>query len=49
MVEEAVYAAAPDLSSLAIEGGESKSDKQAFVPLAMLLSGHAVPAGKGSV
>jgi Fe-S cluster biogenesis protein NfuA len=46
MVEDAVYQAAPDLTSLTIEGAE---EKQSFVPLAMLLNGHAVTAGKGGL
>ena len=46
MVEEAVYAAAPDLIALTIETGE---EKQSFVPLAMLLNGHTAPIGKGGM
>jgi Fe-S cluster biogenesis protein NfuA len=46
MVEDAVYQAAPDLTALTIEGAE---EKQGFVPLAMLLNGHPVPAAKGGL
>lgn len=39
IVEAAIYQAAPDISSLAIDGAE---EKQAFVPLEMLvMNGHA--------
>jgi hypothetical protein len=43
IVEGAVYQAAPDVTSLVVDGGE---EKQAFVPLEMLL-GHAL-ANSGS-
>jgi len=50
MVEEAVYQAAPDLTSLTIEGA---GEKQSFVPLEMLLSNrpHATleTVGKGGL
>jgi Fe-S cluster biogenesis protein NfuA len=45
MVEEAVYQAAPDVTSLIIEGTEPK---QSFVPLAML-QGTLATAEKGGV
>jgi len=56
MVEEAVYQAAPDLTTLIVEGAE---EKQSFVPLEMLLDSHPAPlalngfslraAGKGGL
>jgi Fe-S cluster biogenesis protein NfuA len=48
MVEKAVYAAAPDLTSLTIDGAE---EKQSFVPLQMLRDSHPVlsASGKGGV
>jgi hypothetical protein len=39
IVEAAIYQAAPDIISLVIEGAE---EKQAFVPLEMLLNGHSL-------
>jgi Fe-S cluster biogenesis protein NfuA len=36
IVEDAVYQAAPDITSLVIEGAEEKEDKGGFVPLEML-------------
>jgi Fe-S cluster biogenesis protein NfuA len=36
IVEDAVYQAAPDITSLVIEGAEEKDDKGGFVPLEML-------------
>ena len=49
MVEDAVYQAAPDLTSLTIEGAE---EKRGFVPLEMLLSSQPAPFalnGKGGL
>ena len=50
MVEEAVYQAAPDITSLIIEGAE---EKQGFVPLEMLqgcrLHAPNGSAGKGGL
>ena len=45
MVEEAVYQAAPDITSLVIEGVE---ERQGFVPVEML-RGSAASNGKGGV
>jgi Fe-S cluster biogenesis protein NfuA len=45
IVEEAVYQAAPDLTTLLIEGAP---EKQGFVPLDMLLNQVPATAGKGA-
>lgn len=39
MVEQAVYGAAPDVTTLIVEGTEDADTRQGFVPLAMLLNG----------
>jgi hypothetical protein len=46
LVESAVYEAAPDVSSLKIEGPE---DRQGFVPLDMLVNGSPALNGKGGL
>jgi Fe-S cluster biogenesis protein NfuA len=46
VVEDAVYCAAPDLTSLTIEVPE---EKQGFVPVEALLNQQPVPAGKGAL
>jgi Fe-S cluster biogenesis protein NfuA len=51
-LEQAMYQAAPDLTTLIIDGAE---EKQSFVPLEMLRASHAAPlamngsAGKGTL
>ena len=50
IVEDAVYQAAPDITSLVIEGAEEKEDKRGFVPLEMLrVSPPLSPAPKGGL
>jgi Fe-S cluster biogenesis protein NfuA len=46
LVESAVYEAAPDITSLAIEGPE---ERHGFVPLDMLVNGSAALNGKGGL
>jgi hypothetical protein len=41
MIEAAVFTAAPDITTLVIEGADDLNDKQGFVPLEMLVKGAA--------
>ncbi len=47
-VEDAMYAAAPDLVHLAIEMSEEQGAAAGFVPLAKLAGSHAVSNGNGA-